>query len=220
MMSSNPKAPPSGNGGSSRKEPTVYLVDDDDSFLRSLSRLLRVSGFAVISYPDAPSFLKDLRGDMRGCLVTDLSMPGMDGLGLLDALGKAGSHLPVLFLSGQGGIPDAVQAIRGGAQDFLTKNASKEALLAAVNRAIARGEEIHVEEEKRRLVRQKLALLSDREREVLSHVVAGKLNKQIAAELGIHERTVKLHRTNLTGKLQIYSVAELTRLAQEAGISS
>ena len=210
------KTDSSTHGEERQQEATVFLVDDDASFLRSLARLLKLSGFRVIAHHTAAEFLVSLRSDMCGCVVTDLRMPGMDGIGLQEALLQAGSPLPVVFLTGQGDIPTTVQAMRSGAEDFLTKNAPKEDLIDAVKRALARNKREHAQRARRQELRQKLALLTDREREVLGHVVQGKLNKQIAADLGIHERTVKLHRTNLTGKLQIFSVAELTRLAQEA----
>ncbi len=198
-------------------ERTVYIVDDDISFLRSLSRLLRASGFHVVAHTSATEFLSMVEPGMRGCLVTDLMMPGMDGMALQAALQKAGSTLPMLFLTGHGDIPTTVQAMRRGAEDFLTKHAPKAELIAAVNRALARDEQAQAEREHQESLRRPFALLTEREREVLRQVVQGKLNKQIAADLGIHERTVKLHRTSITTKLQVHSVAELTRMVQEAG---
>ena len=197
--------------------PTVFIVDDDVSFLRSLSRLLRVSGFHVVVHTSAAEFLATLKPDMNGCVITDLMMPGMDGMALQEALQKANSPLPIVFLTGHGDIPTTVQAMRLGAEDFLTKHARKEDLLAAVNRALARNEQDRAERARLETLRRPFAELTDREREVLRHVVQGKLNKQIAADLGIHERTVKLHRTSITTKLGVHSVAELTRLVQEAG---
>jgi FixJ family two-component response regulator len=196
---------------------TVFVVDDDISFLRSISRLLRASGFQVIIHNSAAEFLAELQPDMNGCVITDLMMPGIDGMALQEALRKAGSPLPILFLTGHGDIPTTVQAMRGGAEDFLTKQAPKRDLIAAVNRALAQNEHNRAERARLQALRQPFELLTDREREVLRHVVQGKLNKQIAADLGIHERTVKLHRTNLTAKLRVHSVAELTRMVQEAG---
>ncbi len=197
--------------------PTVFLVDDDVSFLRSLSRLLRASGFHVVAHNSATEFLAEARSDMNGCVITDLMMPGMDGMALQAALRKAGSELPILFLTGNGDIPTTVQAMRGGADDFLTKHAPKEILLAAVNRALAHNENNRAARARLLALQQPFQLLTDREREVLRHVVQGQLNKQIAADLGIHERTVKLHRTSITTKLQVHSVAELTRRVQAAG---
>jgi FixJ family two-component response regulator len=197
---------------------TVFVVDDDVSYLRSISRLLRASGFHVVIHNSAAEFLAMLTPDTTGCVVSDLRMPGMDGMALQEALQKAGSPLPVLFLTGHGDIPITVQAMRRGAEDFLTKHASKENLIAAVKRALARNRQDRAERARLLALRQPFGLLTDREREVLRHVVQGKLNKQIAADLGIHERTVKLHRTHITTKLGVHSVAELTRLVQEAEV--
>ena len=203
---------------SSPSQVTVFVVDDDLSFLRSLSRLLRASGFHVVNYNSATEFLADLQPDMNGCVITDLMMPGMDGIALQAALQKAGSPLPILFLTGHGDIPTTVQAMRRGADDFLTKQAPKADLIAAVHRALAHNEQQRAERARLQELRQPFENLTDREREVLRHVVQGQLNKQIAADLGIHERTVKLHRTHITTKLKVHSVAELTRLVQEAGV--
>jgi two-component system response regulator FixJ len=197
--------------------PTVFVVDDDVSFLRAVSRLLRASGFQVVIHNSAAEFLAELRPEMHGCVITDLMMPDMDGMALQEALHKAGSPLPLVFLTGQGDIPTTVQAMRGGAEDFLTKRAPMQDLLAAVNRALARNAQDHAQQARQLALRQPFESLTAREREVLRGVVQGQLNKQIAADLGIHERTVKLHRTNLTTKLQVHSVAELTLMAQAAG---
>jgi two-component system, LuxR family, response regulator FixJ len=203
---------------SSRKSGTVFIVDDDASFLKSMSRLLSAVGYTVLAFESAEEFLKQLGPETSGCVVTDLQMQGMDGLRLQDALGKTANPLPVIFLTGQGDIPTSVSAMRSGAEDFLTKRSPKEELLAAVERALARAEQ---EREKRthlQKLRHRFQDLSDRELEVLSQVVQGKMNKEIAADLGINERTVKLHRTNLTRKLKVQSVVELTRLVDEAGL--
>ncbi|MFO1460853.1 MAG: response regulator [Verrucomicrobiota bacterium] len=196
---------------------TVFVVDDDASFLRSLSRLLRASGYSVVARASAAELLASLTPGTRGCIVTDLRMPGMDGMALQDALLQRGSPLPVVFLTGHGDIPVTVQAMRRGAEDFLTKTAPKEQVLAAVERALARDERENAARQRRDALRRRFETLSPRECEVLRGVLAGNLNKQIAADLGIHERTVKLHRFGVTEKLGVHSVAELTRLAQEAG---
>lgn len=198
--------------------PTVFLVDDDVSFLRSLSRFLRAAGFRVVVHNSAAEFLGDLKADMNGCVITDLRMPGMDGMGLQRALQQAGSPLPILFLSAHGDIPSTVQAMRGGAEDFLTKHAPKAHLLAAVKRALAHNEMKRAEQAHLQALRRPFESLTEREREVLRLVVQGKMNKEIAAGLGIHERTVKLHRTHITIKLGVRSVAELARLVHEAGV--
>ena len=199
---------------------TVFVVDDDISFLRAVSRLLRASGHHVVACSSAMEFLAELKPDTAGCVVADLQMPGMDGMALQAALQKAGSLLPVILLTGHGDIPTTVRAMRGGAEDFLTKRAPRTELIAAVQRALARDERERTERARLLALRQRFEQLTDRELEVLRHVVQGKLNKQIAADLGIHERTVKLHRTSITTKLRVHSVAELTRLVQEAGFGS
>jgi FixJ family two-component response regulator len=198
--------------------PTVFVIDDDVSFLRSVSRLLGASGFHVVMHNSAAEFLTMLKPETPGCVVSDLKMPGMDGMALQEALTKAGNPLPIVFLTGHGDIPLTVRAMRRGAEDFLTKRAPKEDLIAAVKRALAIHEKERAERDRLNSLRQRFAQLTSREREVLLQVLQGKLNKQIAAELRIHERTVKLHRTSITTKLQVHSVAELTRMAQEAGV--
>jgi FixJ family two-component response regulator len=198
--------------------PTVFVVDDDTSFLRSVARLLRASGFQVVMHNSGAEFLAMLPHGTAGCVVSDLKMPDMDGMALQEALRKTGSPLPILFLTGHGDIPVTVQAMRRGAEDFLTKHAPKEALIEAVRRALARNDEERAERARLQGLRDRFAMLTEREHEVLRRVIEGKLNKQIAADLGIHERTVKLHRTNITTKLRVRSVAELTRLVNEAAL--
>jgi FixJ family two-component response regulator len=199
-------------------DPTIQIVDDDASFLAAISRLLRASGFAVRTFSSANDFLVERDADAPGCVLADLQMPGMNGLDLQSALAQTSNPLPILFLTGHGDIPSSVRAMRDGAEDFLEKRAPKEKLLAAVKRAIARDTREREVRARRRELRARFDALSKREMEVLSHVVQGRLNKQIAADLDIHERTVKLHRTAITTKLRVQSVAELTRLTDEAGI--
>lgn len=194
----------------------VHLVDDDVSFLTSMSRLLRASGYEVKTFASAAEFLSQLAPGAAGCAVVDLRMPGQSGFDLQDALTKAGCPMPVVFLTGHGDIPASVRAMRQGAEDFLTKRAPKEQLLAAVQRALERGARDSTQQLRLRELRERLDRLTPREREVLDLVVGGKMNKEIADELAIHERTVKLHRTSITSKLQVHSVAELTRLVMEA----
>jgi FixJ family two-component response regulator len=197
---------------------TVFIVDDDASFLRSISRLLRAAGYSVQAFDSAKKFLEQLAPGMSGCVLVDLQMPGLDGLELQAALAKSANPLPVVFLSAQGDIPTTVQAMRQGAEDFLTKLSRKEKLLDAVRRALARGAQERGERVRLQELRRRFDALTPREMEVLEHVVRGKMNKQIADDLKINERTVKLHRTNLTRALQVQSVAELTRLVAEAGL--
>jgi len=197
---------------------TVFIVDDDTSFLQSVSRLLRAVGYTVQAFASALEFLARLAPGMSGCVVTDLQMPGMNGLELQAALRRSANPLPVIFLTGQGDIPATVNAMRSGAEDFLTKRAPKEELLAAVERAFQRDAQERQQREQLWSLRRRFDELSPRELEVLAHVVQGRMNKQIAADLNINERTVKLHRTNITRKLAVQSVAELTRLVDEAGL--
>jgi FixJ family two-component response regulator len=196
----------------------VFIVDDDASFLKSASRLLRAEGYAVKAFQSAQEFLGQLSPEMSGCVVADLQMPGFNGLELQTALAESANPLPVIFLSAQGDIPTTVRAMRHGAEDFLTKLSPKEELLDAIKRALARDTQERGQRERLRDLRARFAGLSPRELEVLGHVVRGEQNKQIAGALGINLRTVKLHRTNLTRRLQVQSVAELTILAAEAGL--
>ena len=199
-------------------EPVIRIVDDDTSFRRAVARLLTASGFIVKTFASAAGFLAEPEFDVPGCILLDLQMPGLDGLGLQEVLAKEGCRLPVIFLSGHGDIPATVCAMRKGAEDFLTKSAPKEELLDAVRRALARDAASRLAVADQESVRQRFAALTPREREVLERVVQGRLNKQIAADLGIHERTVKLHRTSVTTKLGVPSVAELTRLWMQADL--
>jgi FixJ family two-component response regulator len=200
----------------SNRDATIYVVDDDVSHLRSITRLLRAAGFEVVMHDSAAELLADLRPDAAGCVLTDLMMPGMDGIDLQAELRSAGNPLPVVFLTGHGDVPATVRAMKGGAEDFLTKNAPMEELLAAVGRALERNARDRLEDAELRAKRQVFGTLTERETQILRLVLQGLLNKQIAAELGIHERTVKLHRTHITTKLGVHSVAELSRLVQDA----
>jgi FixJ family two-component response regulator len=194
------------------------VVDDDASFLKAVARLLRASGFAVKTFSSAEALLANTEAELPGCVVADLHMPGLNGLELQAALAHTRCGLPVVFLSGQGDIPATVQAMRGGAEDFLTKTAPKEALLDAVRRAVARDTAERAAHGERQMLRTAFAAFTPRELEILAHVLSGQLNKQIAADLGINERSVKRHRTSFMLKLKVQSVAELTRLAISAGI--
>jgi FixJ family two-component response regulator len=198
---------------------TIFLVDDDTSFLASIARWFRLSGFSVKAYSSAADFLAERPRDRTGCVVADLQMPGMSGIELQEALAKTENPLPIVFLTGQGDIPSSVMAMRHGAEDFLTKIAPKGELMAAVQRALARGEREREERSRRRELQTLFQKLTPRDHEVMMHVLRGRLNKQIAAELTIDERSVKRHRTSLMSKLEVESVAELAQLAQEAGIA-
>jgi two-component system, LuxR family, response regulator FixJ len=201
----------------SEPTPLVRIVDDDASFLTAVARLLRASGFAVKTFASATEFLAGLEPEVPGCVLVDLQMPGLSGLDLQDALAKEGHPLPVIFLTGHGDIPTTVQAMRQGAEDFLTKRAPKQDLLDAVTRAIDRDARERAGRARLDALRARFIALTPREREVLQHVVQGKPNKIIACDLGIHERTVKLHRTAITTKLGVSSAAGLTTLWMEVG---
>jgi len=192
--------------------PIVRIVDDDTSFLAAVARMLRASGFAVKTFASAADFLIQAEPDVPGCVLVDLQMPGMSGLELLEVLAQERHTLPVIFLTGQGDIPTTVQAMRRGAEDFLTKRAPKEVLLEAVNRAIHRNARERKVRARQDALRACFTTRTPREYEVLQHVMLGKMNKQIAYDLGIHERTVKLHRSSITTKLNVHSTAELTKL--------
>lgn len=197
--------------------PVVFVVDDDMSFLAAVARLLRAAHFIVKAFASADEFLAQLPARTPGCVLADLQMPGMSGLELQAALARTGNALPVVFLTGHGNIPASVLAMRQGAEDFLTKLAPREELLDAVRRALARDARQRAEWARLEALACPFAALTTRELEVLRLIVQGKLNKQIADDLGVSERTVKFHRTALTTKLGVHSTAELTKLWLEIG---
>lgn len=196
----------------------VHVVDDDESFLRSVTRLLRASGYEVAPFSSVGEFLARRDPGGAGCVVTDLQMPQHNGLDLQQALARTRNPLPVIFLTAKGDIPTTVRAMRDGAEDFLTKRTPRASLLKAIDRALERDRRERAERAGSTRAREKVGLLTERERQVLGSVLRGLLNKQIADELGIAERTVKHHRTILTQKLGVQSVAELALLAREAGL--
>jgi len=198
---------------------TVFVVDDDEFFLRGIQRLLRSSGYVSECFSSAGDFLARCPREATGCVLADLQMPQMDGLALQAALAQSANPLPVVFLTGQGDIPSSVAAMRGGAEDFLVKTAPKEAVIAAIERALAR-DQLERRARMRRLeLERSCERLTPREREVLHHVLKGLRNKQIAHAMNIDERSVKRHRTNLMKKLGVGSVAELIQIAVEAGLT-
>jgi two-component system response regulator FixJ len=197
--------------------PIIYVVDDDAPFLRSVVRFLKAAGHSAEGFESAGAFLKQLSPEARGCVIVDLRMPELGGLDLQAKLAASDNPLPIIFLTGEGDIPTSVTAIKQGAEDFLTKTAPKAKLMAAVERALARNESERKKLTRRLELKQLFARLTEREVEILQHVIQGKLNKQIADECGINERTVKLHRTSITRKLGVPSVAGLTSLCNELG---
>jgi FixJ family two-component response regulator len=199
---------------------TVHFVDDDPEFLAATARLLRKGGFQVETHPSVEDLLEKVSPETRGCVIADLVMPGVSGLQLQAMLIKSGITMPVVFLTGYADVPSSVQAMRGGAVDFLEKLAPKEQLLAAIVRAFEQDAEAHKARRRLDERRSRLAALTERERTVLALVVRGDRNKQIAGFLGVTERTVKLHRAAITAKLGVHSVAQLAILASEAHLEA
>jgi FixJ family two-component response regulator len=195
---------------------TTFIVDDDESVLRSLGRLLRSAGFEALTFSSAREFLAAHDPNVPGCAVFDLTMPEIDGLQLQEKLTSDGVSRPVIFLTGHGSIPSSVQAMKAGAVDFLTKPVQRETLISAVTHALELDAVSRQAQDDKRATHGKLATLTPREREVLSHVVMGRLNKQIAADLGTVEKTIKVHRGRMMAKLGVRSVAELVRLTERA----
>jgi len=195
------------------EKPIVYVVDDNDSFRRAVTRLLEVAGYEVKAYRSAGEFVLARREDQRGCVLLDVQMPGPSGLDLQEALGKEEEPLPIIFLTAHGDVPMTVRAMKAGAVDFLTKPIKREELLGAVRTALARDLHVQTSREQRNELRTRFKKLTPRERTVFEQVVAGKLNKQIASDLGMAERTVKAHRAQVMTKMQASSLAELVRLA-------
>jgi FixJ family two-component response regulator len=193
-------------------------VDDDDSMRTAVVRLLQAAGYQARGYGSAGEFLLGRSDrDAPGCAVLDVRMPGPSGLDLQEALARFDVPLPIVFLTGHGDIPMSVRAIKAGAVDFLTKPVSREVLLGAVRSAIARDAETRAAREVLRVLRARYESLTPREREVFTGVVAGRLNKQIAADLGTAERTIKAHRAQVMEKMQVASVAELVQAADQLG---
>jgi len=198
--------------------PTVFVVDDDASVQKGLSRLLRSAKLNAVTFSSPQEFLEQYDPHASGCLVLDVAMPGLDGLQLQKALTARGSDIPIIFLTGQGDIPMSVRAMKGGAVDFLTKPVNDEDLLKAIQVAIEKDRVHRQARAELDDIRQRLATLTPREREVLEHVITGQLNKQIADDLGIVEKTVKVHRGRVMEKMKVRSVAELVHIADRASL--
>jgi FixJ family two-component response regulator len=208
---------PAESEGRQRRPPIVYLVDDDPSFLRALSRRLRAADYRVETYASAEEFLKCDRSEAAGCAVLDLQMPGLGGLELQKSLARAEEPLPVIFLTGHGDISSSVCAMKAGAVDFLTKPVQGDQLLDAVRQALARDAEARETRRHKRDWDTRYESMTSREREVFSLVVRGFPNKQIADMLGISERTVKAHRAQMMHKMGVQSPAELGRTVEWLG---
>ena len=199
---------------------TVFLVDDDPGVRRSLSRVLREAGFDVQAYESAEAFLARPDATSRGCLVLDVSMPGLNGLDLQSRLAQARQSMPIVFLTGHGDIPMSVRAIKAGAVDFLTKPVASATLIAAVRAAIDQDAAARLADAEAAELARRFASLTAREHEVLAALVAGKLNKQIADDLDVVEQTVKFHRARIMERMQARTVAELMHMAARLGVGS
>ncbi len=198
--------------------PHVFVVDDEEDLRRALARLLQAEGFAVTTFASAQEFLDRVTPGTAGCCVLDVAMPGLDGLELQKRLGGADSPIQVVFLTGHGDIPMSVAAMKSGAVDFLTKPVRRTDLMRAVNAALQLAQGRQATTEKTAALRARYATLTPREREVLTHVIAGKLNKVIAFDLGTSEHTIKVHRGRVMEKLAVASLPELVHAAQALGV--
>jgi FixJ family two-component response regulator len=197
----------------------IYLVDDDTSVLKALTRVLNGRGYDVLAFASPTEFLARHDPSIPGCAIFDVSMPGLDGIALQSALKAGGVERPVIFITGVGDIPLSVTAMKAGAVDFLTKPVKSRDLLAAVAQAAEKETRTRALRNELASLNDRLATLTRREREVLAHVIAGRLNKQVAADLGIVEKTIKLHRGRMMHKLGVRTVADLVRIAERAGIA-
>jgi FixJ family two-component response regulator len=199
----------------------VHVVDDDASFRTAIERHLRHAGYEVETHSSAQHLLDCLPGSVEkpGCILLDLQMPGLDGLELQSRLTVLGSILPIVFVTGHSDIPTTVRAIKAGAEDFLTKPIPSEQLIAAIERALARCDLARTQRTELNSFLTLVATLTPRERQVFNLIVRGKMNKQIASELGTTERTVKAHRHEVMEKLQAQSLAELVSRAVRLGVS-
>jgi len=199
-------------------EPTVFFVDDDPSVLRGLTRLVRAAGMTAEPFASAGDFLASGRWDGPGCIVLDVKMPDMTGPELQEELCKAEYCMPVIFLSAHGDVPTTAQAMKKGAVDFLTKPVDRDDLLDAIRASLAKDAENRAQSAEMSSVHEYLETLTPREQEVMTYVITGMPNKNIATALGISEETVKIHRVRVKRKLRVRSVADLVRLCEKAGI--
>jgi FixJ family two-component response regulator len=198
--------------------PLVFVVDDDPSVRRSLARLIGSAGYAVEAFASAREFLARERYADPCCLVLDVRMPGLTGLDLQEALAAAGRRMSIVFVTGHIDVPGSVRAMKHGAVDLLTKPIDAKDLLAAVQGALARDLRDRAAEARLASIQERIKMLTPRETEVFAFVVTGMLNKQIALELGVVEKTIKVHRARVMEKMRVSSVAELVRLADGAGV--
>jgi FixJ family two-component response regulator len=211
-------AAPAGPQGELLEQPIVFVIDDDDSVRRSLERLLRSVDLDVETFASAQDFLRKPMPDRPACVVLDLRLPGPSGLELQESLNRSGHDVPIVFISGHADVPSSVRAIKAGAVDFLQKPFSDQALLDIIHGALRRDREARRDRAEVASIRVRFDTLTPRERDVLRLVIQGRLNKQIAGDLGISEKTVKFHRGRVMEKTQAGSVAELVRQADRLGL--
>ena len=211
-------AAPAGPQGELLEQPIVFVIDDDDSVRRSLERLLRSVDLEVETFASAQDFLRKPMPDRPACVVLDLRLPGPSGLELQESLIRSGHEVPIVFISGHADVPSSVRAIKAGAVDFLQKPFSDQALLDIIHGALRRDREARRDRAEVASIRVRFDMLTPRERDVLRLVIQGRLNKQIAGDLGISEKTVKFHRGRVMEKTQAGSVAELVRQADRLGL--
>lgn len=197
---------------------TTFLVDDDPAVLRSITRLLNAAGYQTKSFSSPQKFLTAHDPSIPGCAIIDLAMSEVDGLGVQQALIESGSDRPIIFLTGRGDVTSTVKAMKAGAVDFLTKPVERQALFSAIANAAEMDMASRRKNRETASISVRLGTLTHRERQVLEHVIAGRLNKQIAASLGTVEKTVKVHRGRMMAKLGVRSVADLVRLAEKVEI--
>ena len=200
-------------------EPTVFIIDDDPSARRGITRLVRAADMNAESFASAGEFLASERRDGPGCIVLDVSMPEMTGPELQEELDRADYCMPIIFLSAHGDVPTTAKAMKKGAVDFLTKPVDKDDLLEAIRISLAKDAEKCTQRAESNFMSEHIKRLTPREYEIMTYVITGMLNKQIAFELNISEETVKIHRGRVMQKLEIVSVAELVRLCEKAGIA-
>ena len=200
-------------------EPTVFIIDDDLSARRGVTRLVRAAGMNAESFASARDFLASERCEGPGCVVLDVRMPDMTGPELQEELSKAEYCMPIIFISAHADIPTATRAMKKGAVDFLTKPFDRDELLEAIRMSLAKDAEKRAQRAESDSIHEHIKSLTPREHEVMTYVITGMLNKQIAFELDISEETVKIHRSRVMQKLGVDSVAELVRLCEKAGIA-
>jgi FixJ family two-component response regulator len=197
----------------------VAIIDDEEPMRKALARLLKSAGMEVAVFSSAPEFLDDRASHQVDCAVTDLRMPGIDGLGFQEVIGRTLPHLSLVFITGHASVPASVKAMKGGAVDFLEKPVDAEVLLAAVRHAVERSRALKAQRDELDSIERHYRQLTAREREVFALVVAGRLNKQAGFDLGIAEKTIKVHRARVMEKMAADSLADLVRMAERLGVT-